>query len=114
MISAVNSSLSASNAYDTSTAVTAHNVANVETDNFDKSRTVFNEDSGGGVKVTISKVNEENPIAYQSDGTERALSNTSIAEDMTNLIKDEKGYSFNAEVIQTDDEMKGTVIDMVA
>jgi len=114
MISSVSSSVSALRAYDTSSAVSANNLANVETDNFKKSRTVFNENTDGGVKVTISQSEEENPVALLSDGSEKIMSNTDISEEMAQQIRDQNGYGLNAKSIQADDDMKGTVIDMMA
>jgi flagellar basal-body rod protein FlgC len=114
MISSVNNSAQAIKAFGTGTAVTANNVANVETENFKSSRAVMNEGDNGGVKVTLSQETSPGPLVTQSDGSARELSNTDLASEFTDMISFQSGYDANIKTVQTADEMKGSVIDMIA
>lgn len=116
--SALNSNASAMKALGTKTAVTANNVANVNTDEFKKSRALLEEaDAGQGVRVSISKVATEGPIAFEQgeDGlVQQELSNVNMAEELVSTIPTQRAYEANARTIRTEDEMMGTVIDMIA
>ncbi len=106
------------NAHGTKMAVTANNVANVNTDEFKNSRALIEEgQTPESVRVTIGKEDTPGPIATQyEDGgfVEKELSNVDIAKEMTATIPTQRGYEANAKAIRTEDEMLGTVIDMVA
>ncbi|MBF0377471.1 MAG: hypothetical protein HQK72_08290 [Desulfamplus sp.] len=114
MVSSINSSSQALRAFDTGIAVTANNIANVESDNFKSSRTVMNEGNNGGVKVSLSKNSADGPLVTQSNGTTKELSNTDLATEFTSMINYQSAYGANVKTIQTDDEMKGTILNMKA
>ena len=114
MISSVYNSASAMQAFGTGTAVTANNIANVTSTDFKSSRTDMNEGESGGVKVTLSQNTASGPTVPQNDGSVQELSNTDLSTEMTNMIQFEAGYDANVKAIQAADEMKGTVINMMA
>ncbi|MBF0467429.1 MAG: hypothetical protein HQK61_00855 [Desulfamplus sp.] len=114
MVSSINSSAQALKAFGTATAVTANNVANIESENFKSSRTVMNEGSDGGVKVSLSRNTSQGPLVTKSDGTTKELSNTDLATEFTSMINFGSAYSANTKVIQTQNDMKGTIINMMA
>ena len=123
-VSGTGSSLSALKAFEDKTQVTAHNVANVNTDEFKRSRADLVEDTQGGVRVEISKPGSPEKGNFRTEERQRTvteneqnepkeLSNVEIAEEMVNSMTTERFYSANTKMVQADDEMKGTVIDMV-
>ncbi|MBF0411174.1 MAG: hypothetical protein HQK70_00510 [Desulfamplus sp.] len=114
MVSSINSSAQALKAFGTATAVTANNVANVMSDNFKSSRAVMNEGSDGGVKVSLSMNSSQGPLVTQSNGATKELSNTDLATEITSMINYQSGYGANIKSIQAADEMKGTIINMMA
>ncbi len=115
MVSSINNSSQALSAYGTAFNVTSNNIANVQSDEFKSTKAVFNEgDNGSGVKVTLTQNNAPGPLVNQDDGTLKELSNTDLAREMTDMITQQTGYEANVKAVQTDDEMKGIVIDMVA
>lgn len=115
MVTSINNSAQALNAYGTAFNVTANNVANVQSEEFKRTDAVFNEgDNGAGVKVTLSQDSSSGPLVTKNDGTAVELSNTELAREFTDMIIQQTGYEANVKTVQTDDEMKGTVIDMVA
>lgn len=122
-VSGTGSSMSALKAFGDKTQVTAHNVANVNTDEFKKNRADLVEDAQGGVKVEISKPGsrekgnfqaEKNQLQTDAKKEPKELSNVDIAEEMVNSMTTEKFYSANTKMVQAEDDMKGTVIDMVS
>lgn len=119
-VSGNGSSLSALKAFGDKAQVTANNVANVNTDEFKKNRADIVEDQQGAVKVEISKPGTPEKGEFQSEEEKlktsetKALSNVDIAEEMVTSMTTEKFYSANTKMVQADDEMKGTVIDMVS
>ncbi|MBI9088468.1 MAG: hypothetical protein JEZ12_04580 [Desulfobacterium sp.] len=113
----VNSSASALQAFGTKVAVSANNVANVYSEDFNKSRALITEGENDSVKVDISKVNTEGPIVTETFNNEtvtRELSNTDIAEEFTQQIITQYGFEANTKTIGTQDDMLGTIIDLVA
>ena len=110
------SSVSALQAYGTRMGVSAHNVANVNTDEFKKSRALLTEGDNGGVKVSISRVNTRNsPVGGSRDGgmVMKEPSNTDLAEEFTQQIITQRGFEANTKTIKTQDEMLGSVIDIM-
>ncbi|MGD9731837.1 MAG: flagellar basal body rod C-terminal domain-containing protein [Desulfamplus sp.] len=114
MVSSINSSTQALKAFGTATAVSANNIANVESDNFKSSRAVMNEGADGGVRVSLSTNSAQGPLVTQSNGSTKEISNTDLATEFTNMINYQYGYGANIKSIQADDQMKGTVINMIA
>ncbi|MFH1350144.1 MAG: flagellar basal body rod C-terminal domain-containing protein [Pseudomonadota bacterium] len=117
MIFSVNSTLSAVQTFGTKMGVTANNLANVETDEFKKSRATISEGPAEGVVVEIEKVDSPGPtVTGLVDGEmkERELSNVDMAEEITEMIPTQKGYEANLTVIKTKEEMLGSIIDIIS
>lgn len=114
MVSSINNSAQALKAFGTATAVNANNIANVESDNFKSSRAVMNEGGDGGVKVTLSQNSAQGPLVAKSDGSTKELSNTDLATEFTSMINNQSAYGANIKTVQAQDQMKGTLINMMA
>lgn len=80
---------SALQAFTTSQQVTAHNVANLNTDNFTASRATFQENGSGGVNATVS-------------GTQDTVD---ISREAVNLLSNTSGFKANLKVLKAADEM---------
>ncbi|MBW1863067.1 MAG: hypothetical protein JRJ02_11945 [Deltaproteobacteria bacterium] len=116
MISSVNNGLSALRAFGEKMAVTSNNVANVNTEEFKKSRAILKEGSNGDVQVEIERVNTPGPTIVEiNDGkmTEKELSNVDLAEEITQTMLAQRGYEANLTTIKTLDEMLGTLVDII-
>ena len=116
MIPSVNSTLSALQAYRKSMRVTAHNIANVNTEEFKKSRAIMKEGAHGGVEVEVSKVNTPGHRYQKFDGdqlVEKESSNVDLAEEIPDLIVTQHTYQANLKVLQTRDKMLGTTLDIL-
>lgn len=116
MIDPPRAALSGVKAFERKTAVVAHNVANVSTDEFKKSRTVFEEVDPSGVKVTIDRVDTPGAILDAGDGggESRETSNVELGAEMGSLMIARRGYGANLTVLRAWDEMTEAMIDLFA
>ncbi len=116
MAISVDSTLSAFRAFGTKMGVTTHNVANVETEEFKKSRAVLEEGTRSDVQVDINRIDTPGShiMTYASDGTmrETEMSNVDVGEELVESILTQRGYEANVSTIKTLDEVLGTIIDM--
>jgi flagellar basal-body rod protein FlgB len=123
MISGITSALSAVNAYGTKLDVTANNIANANTNRFQKSRVEFQEQAptATGVEAIVEQVTSPRvrgaqvyPPASQPADPSADASNVDMGEEMMNLILTQRGFDANANVIQAQDETLGTLLSMMA
>ena len=115
MIGAIQSALSGLTAFSTQVAVTTHNVANVNTDGFKKSRTELIAMESGGVRSAIQKDETAGPTILNNTGygpAQLELSNVDLAEEAVNQIIGQRGFEANFQTIKTADEMLGTILDI--
>ena len=117
MISALSSSISSINAHGEKMGVTANNVANVNSEEFKKSRAVLEEGVRSHVEVDISRVDTPGPLVSEvidGERVEKELSNVDLAEEITQTIPTQRGYEANLAVIRTRDEILHHIIDIIA
>ncbi len=116
MISALNGTVSALRAFVTKLGVTADNIANVNTDGFKRKRATLNEDHNGGVRVEINKDNSPG-LRYDviEDGkkVEKETSNVDLTEEIPDLMLTKRAYQANLKTIDTQEEMLGSLLDIV-
>jgi flagellar hook protein FlgE len=115
MISAISSAVSAINAFDKKMAVISNNVANSQTDGFKKSRADLKEGESGAVEVDISVVDTPGPMITVEENvgiTEKEMSNVDLAEEIPRTIIAQTGFEANLKMLNTQDEMLGTLLDM--
>lgn len=84
--------------------VTAHNVANVNTDRFSSSEVIQKELNPGVGVGAVRKSSNTNPMGF---------SNTDLSKEMTGLMVNKDTYGANARVLKVQDRMLGEVIDLV-
>jgi flagellar basal-body rod protein FlgC len=116
MISAASSALSALNAIETKMSVLSNNVANSQTNGFKKSRADLKESKNGGIEVEITKVNTSGPIATVEENggmVEKEMSNVDLAEELPQTIVAKTGYEANLKMLKTQDEMLGSLLDII-
>ena len=116
MISALNGTISALKAFVTKMGVTADNIANVNTDGFKKNRAILKEDQNGGVRVEISRENRSGfrYSGVENDrGVEKEASNVDLAEELPDLMMTKRAYQANLKTIETQDEMLGSLLDII-
>ena len=116
MLTGMNTALSALGAYLRKLDVTANNIANVNTTDFKKSRTEFEETDRGGVTVSISRVETPgNPLPPDEIlAGDHQMSNVGLEEELVDLITTQYGFEANAKTLQTQEELQGTLLDILA
>jgi flagellar basal-body rod protein FlgC len=116
MISSVNSVISALQAYKSKMRVTANNIANVNTDEFKKDRATLREDTNGGVQVNVQRVNTPG-IRYKAFEGDRLVeiesSNVNLEEEIPEMMITQRTYEANLKVLQTQNKMLGSVLDIM-
>lgn len=100
----------------TKLAVTADNIANVNTDGFKKNRATFQPDPNGGVRVDIRR--DESPgfrydVTENGKTVEKQTSNVDLTEEIPNLMVTKRAYQANLKTIETQDEMLGSLLDTI-
>ena len=121
--SSVDSNLQALQVFGRSLAETAHNIANVNTPEFE-SRRVDLADGPGGQGVEVAAVlpdTTEGPLQAASSGLPSQVrsadhpgyvegSNTDLATELVNVIRDERAFQANATAIRMRMEAEGVVM----
>ena len=117
MIPAVNGTLSALQAYRKSMRVAAHNIANVNTEEYKKIRATMKEGLNGGVEVDVQKVNTPGHRYQELQGdqmVEKETSNVNLEEELPDLMVTKHTYEANLKVLQTRDKMLGSMLDIIS
>lgn len=89
---------SALQAFSTSQQVTAHNVANINTDEFKASRSTFQENGGGGVSATASATKDT----------------VEISREAVDLMSNTAGFKANIAVMKSADDMTKELFSIMA
>ena len=117
MIRSLNASNSALVAHDRKLKVTSNNIANVNTDGFKKSRTVLEEAPGEGVQAAVQQINTPGPPnldAREYPGLPPERSNVELTEEIPELMIGSRGYQANLKALKTEDEMIGSLLDIMS
>ena len=116
MLAGIQNSLSGLASAQSRINTAAHNIANANTPDFKKSRTVFEESSAGGVQVSLESVNTSGPIIIQEteEGlVEQELSNVNLEEELVNLLIGQRSFEANARAIEIQDDTLGSLLDIL-
>jgi flagellar basal-body rod protein FlgC len=116
MIPLVNSTISALQAHKTRLGVTADNIANINTDEFKKSRASLKEGARGDVQVDINRINTPGRLHQEIEGdqlVERESSNVNLEEEVPEMMVTQRSYEANLKVLQTQDNMLGSLLDIL-
>jgi flagellar hook protein FlgE len=115
MTFSIQSTLSAIKAFGEKMGVTANNIANVETEEFKKSRATLNEGPENNVTVEITQSKTPGPVVEATDGqsAKKELSNVDLAEEIPQTVVAQRGYEANLSTIRTQDDMMKSVIDII-
>ena len=115
MSDAFNAAISAIGTFFRKMDVTANNIANVNTNNFKKSRAEMEDVYPSGVKVSISRVDTPGDLLPPDEQSQnKESSNVNLAEELVDLITTEHAVSANIMTMRTKDEMEKKLIDIIA
>ena len=117
MSTSFNTALSALRALDIKMDVNAHNIANVNTDGFKRSRTHMLEEVQGGIRVTIEPMNEPGLVYGTNEKTGQELelesSNVNLAHELVDQMVIRYAFEANVLSIKTADKMQQTLLDLI-
>ena len=116
MIPIISSNLTALRAFGKKMAVIANNVANIKSEGFKKSRAVLKEGPVNGVSVKISRVETPGPLVpVEEDGKTvlKETSNVELAQEIPQASLTKRYYQANLVVVNEEDEMLGTLLDIL-
>ena len=116
MITGISPNLSALGAFEKKMGVTSNNIANFDSQGFKKSRAVMVEGQNNSVEVEVSRIESLKPIV--NEGTEGKIkeienSNVELTEEIPQTIIAQRGYEANIKVIETREEMLGSILDII-
>ena len=117
MIGSIGPTLSALSGFRKKMDVTSNNVANVNTDEFKKSRVTFQEGKNGGIEPVVDQVNTPGYIkeTFRNDQvTEVETSNVDLAEELPEMMMTKSAYSANLKAFKTKDDMLGSLLDILS
>jgi flagellar basal-body rod protein FlgC len=115
MISAIHTALSGLSAFGKQIEVVAHNVANLNTDGFKKSRTEFVEVQTGGVLPVVQKDDTLGPTVLRDTGGNQfpvELSNVDLGEETVQQMLAQRSFEANLQTIKTGNALLGSVLDI--
>lgn len=115
MISAIHTALSGLTAFAKQLDVSAHNLANLNTDGFKRSDTIFVEAANGGTFPVIRKDDSAGPTVLRNTShgfTQVERSNVDIATELVDQIIARRGFEANLRAVNTADDLLGTLLDL--
>jgi len=99
-------------------AVAAHNIANVNTEGFKKSRAVIESDAAGQPDVKVTQSEPPGPMIPAPEGLPGGaefveMSNVNLAEEIVQIQIAKYAYSASVSIISAQDQMIGTILDII-
>lgn len=94
--------------------VSAHNIANVNTDGFKKQEVVLREGHNGGVDAAISESSEPGSSYQNEDGEIVEASNVDLPDEIADQLSAKHLLSANLAVIKRTDEAYESLMDIIA
>jgi flagellar basal-body rod protein FlgC len=112
-MSSINIGASTLRAYQSALDITANNVANASTKNYQPKSANFQENSAGGVVVNISSASQATFENYQAQKVEQD-SGTDLNKEMVNNLNYQRGFELAAKIVKVNDEVLGSLINIKA
>ena len=115
MISGINSTLSAMQAFQKKMESVADNTANVNTDGFKKTKVTLHEGTGRSIVPQVHRIETPGPQVYEqtSEGSELVeKSNVELTEEIPQMMLNKRFYQANIKMLQVEDEMLGSLLDI--
>ncbi|OQX18414.1 MAG: hypothetical protein BWK76_07565 [Desulfobulbaceae bacterium A2] len=117
MLSGMEAALTGLQAYGTKMQATAHNVANLNTEGFKRTRVLLQESSAQGVETFAEQDMSPGAMVVEQSGQGEELreqSNSDLGNEFVDMMVTSHGYSANLKVLQTSDQMLGSLLDITA
>ncbi len=109
----IGSTLAGISVHETKINTTARNVANVNAQGFKKDRVTIYSNNSGQPEAYISKVDAPGYVIQGADG-KIETSNVDLAEEMVSMITGKNGYMANLKVLEREQEIFDSVLEILA
>ena len=116
MISSIGGTVSALRVYRQKMEVTADNIANVNTEQFKKSKATVIEGLNGDVQLNVKRVKTPGYRYQEFAGdkmVEKEGSNVDLGEEIPEMMITQRAYEANLKTLQTHDNMLGSLLDII-
>lgn len=116
MIGSLGANTAALKAFGTKMGVTAKNIANVNSEEYKKSRAALKAGPNGNVQVDIERLDTPGPAIVSEKGeqaTQKELSNVDLSEEIPEMIMAKHGYGANLQAVKAQDEVLGETLDIL-
>ncbi len=116
MFAGISSSLTGLAAAQAKINTAAHNIANNQTPEFKKTRTILEESTAGGVQVTLDQVQTSGASTLREASesqSELELSNVNLEEEVVNLLIGKRSFEANVKAIDLQDQALGSLLDIL-
>lgn len=117
MISALQSAVSALQAFGTKIDANSNNIANSATPEYKRTRVSLSDVEPAGVRANISKLETQGPKIYEqtSEGLELIeQSNVDLGRELPEMMLNTHFYTANLKTIQATDDLLSTMLDLKA
>jgi flagellar hook protein FlgE len=117
VISAINSTVSALQAYKTQMEVASNNVANLNTENFKKSKATLREGHKSDVQAEVNIVNTPGQRYRYLEGEQMVAKETTdvdLTEEFPQLMASQHAYEANMKVLHAQEKILGTTLDIMS
>lgn len=115
MIVGMYSSISGLRSFEKQLESITDNVANINTDEFKKTRVTLYEGKPLGVTPHVERTLTPGPMVYEETGNGLEMvekSNVDLGEELPRLMLTKRYYQANLKLIRTEDEMLGSLLDV--
>ncbi len=116
MIDGLHSAQSGLAAYGRKVSNNGHNIANSQSEDFEKSRIVLEAGEDGGVTTQVIKekdLQNSSPAPVENI-TKSETSNVDLAQEIVEMTVAQRSFEANAVSLRTNEETLGTVLDILA
>jgi flagellar basal body rod protein FlgG len=115
MISGIQTSLNALHAFSKKQESIADNTANINTDEFKKTKVTLQADGVRSPDPQVSRIDTPGPQVYEQTASGYELvekSNVDIAEEIPQSMVNQRAFEANIKMVQAADEMIGSLLDI--
>ena len=116
MITSLGANLSALDAFGKRMQVTSNNIANADSLGFKKSRALIKEGLNNNVEVEVTRIESPGHIlteTVEGKPSEKESSNVDLTEEIPQTISTQRGYEANIKFIETQEEVLGSILDII-
>ena len=117
MISALQSAVSALQAFGTKIDANSNNIANSATPEYKRTRVTLSDVEPTGVRANVSKLETKGPEIYEQTTQGLELieqSNVELSREIPEMMLNTHFYKANLKTIETTDELLSSVLDLKA